>query len=748
MFKKKYPDLKKENKFFFFLIKIIIILLVLIILYGFYLFKKIQIRFQGDIWDLPAAVYSRIINLEPGISYNKYEIIQLLHAMQYRQVNKILFPGEYTVNNNTIDILRRPFIFPDQKEGSILVRLKFENNILLNITNINNKKELAIFRLEPQLISMIRLNNNEQRLVLPIKNFPNILIKILLETEDRYFYKHDGINLYSIGRAIIANFNARKTIQGGSTLTQQLVKNLFLTNKKTILRKINEIYMAFIIEFLYNKDKILELYLNEVYLGQIGDDQIHGFPLASIYYFGRPITELSIDQYALLIGMVKGASLYNPWKNPELAIKRRNTILKLLKSRNLINELKYKIFIMRSLGVQNKNIHLNPQPAFIQLIKKELINKLGNKKYNLSGAKIFTTLDIISQKSAEKAMKKEIIALKKKYMLSDLEGAIVSVDRLNGEIRAMVGGSKPQYSGFNRALNARRSIGSLIKPSIYLTALNDPENFNLNTIIPDKPISIKTGNKKIWKPKNFDRHFRGKVLLIDALIHSLNVPTVNIGLKIGLNKISHILTCLGIPEQTIKKNPAILLGSLNLTLIETAQMFQTISSGGNFSKLSSLRSILNINNEEIYHSYPSSFRTINAQSAYLTLYGMQEVVRKGTSRLLMKHFSQYNLAGKTGTTNDLKDSWFAGVDEKEVTVIWVGNDKNKPINLTGANGALYIYNQYLKNHTPAILKNIPPSHIIPIQIRNNGDFICKGKSDRIIPIWIKNINVLCNKKIN
>ncbi|HBM2773896.1 TPA: bifunctional glycosyl transferase/transpeptidase [Enterobacter hormaechei subsp. xiangfangensis] len=733
-----------KRGWFWLLLKLFIVFVVLIAIYGVYLDQKIRSRIDGKVWQLPAAVYGRMVNLEPDMSISKNEMVKLLQATQYRQVTKMTRPGEFTVQAKSIEMIRRPFDFPDSKEGQVRARLTFDGDRLETIENMDNDRQFGFFRLDPRLITMLSSANGEQRLFVARNGFPDLLVDTLLATEDRHFYEHDGISLYSIGRAVLANLTAGRTVQGASTLTQQLVKNLFLSSERSYWRKANEAYMAVLMDARYSKDRILELYMNEVYLGQSGDNEIRGFPLASLYYFGRPVEELSLDQQALLVGMVKGASIYNPWRNPKLALERRNLVLRLLQQQQVIDQELYDMLSARPLGVQPRGGVISPQPAFMQMVRQELQSKLGDKVKDLSGVKIFTTFDSVAQDAAEKAAVEGIPALKKQRKLSDLETAMVVVDRNTGEVRAMVGGAEPQYAGYNRAMQARRSIGSLAKPATYLTALSQPNLYRLNTWIADAPISLRQPNGQVWSPQNDDRQFSGQVMLVDALTRSMNVPTVNLGMALGLPAITDTWQKLGVPKDQLHPVPAMILGALNLTPIEVAQAFQTIASGGNRAPLSALRSVIAEDGSVLYQSFPQAERAVPAQAAYMTLWTMQQVVQRGTGRQLGAKYPGLHLAGKTGTTNNNVDTWFAGIDGREVVITWVGRDNNQPTKLYGASGAMSIYQRYLANQSPVPLNLVAPEDIVDMGVDSSGNFICGGDV-RTLPVWTTNPDALCQQ---
>lgn len=750
--KKKPTQKVKKNKnkkrslwrrFLSLLFKLFLVFVAVTVMYGIYLDQQIKERIDGNVWELPAAVYGQIIDLEPESEYSLSDVVTLLIGAQYRQQDtQATRPGEFIVSNDAVEIYRRPFTFPDGEEQAFRVRITFYDNRIDRITNLDTGRDFGLLKIDPKLITMMHSPNGEQRLFVPLKAFPDSLIKTLVATEDKRFYDHHGVSLYSIGRAIYVNLTTGRT-EGGSTLTQQTVKNLFLTNERSLSRKIREAYMAMILDARYSKERILELYLNEVYFGQAGSEEIHGFPLASLYYFGRPVNELTLDQQAVLVGMVKGASLYNPWTQPKQVLERRNVVLKLTEQQGIIDDELYNLLSQRPLSVLPKGGVISPQPAFMQVVRSELRKQLGDKADHLSGMKIFTTFDPVAQAAAEQSVTNEIEKLRKSTN-KDLQTAMVIVSRETGEIRAIIGSAEPRYPGYNRAWLTRRAIGSLAKPSTYLTALGQPDRFQLNTWLDDSPLSIKLDNGSYWQPKNYDRKFRDRVMLVDALALSLNVPTVNLGIALGLDATKNTLQALGVPSDRITNLPSRLLGALELTPLETAQMFQTIANNGQRSPLSILRYVLTDKGELVYQNYPKQIQTVSQQSAYLTTYAMQQVVESGTSRSLKRKYGSFNLAAKTGTSNDSRDSWFTGIDGKNVAVVWIGLDDHSPMKLTGATGALKIYSEYLQNNPPKRLSLPIPQNIYMLSIDNNGQWQCDDRSGRKLPVWTTNTQSLCN----
>ncbi|HFQ4860277.1 TPA: penicillin-binding protein 1B [Vibrio vulnificus] len=726
-------------------------LVAVLIFVGIYLDSVVKQRFEGQLFQLPTVVYARIQTLYAGENVSRPELQKELDILNYRKVSQPRYPGEYSSSSSKIELIRRPFEFVDGPEADRHVMLHFDASSLTRIQSLESKGDLGYLRLEPKMLGMLEKDTDEQRLFLRREQFPEIMVDALLVTEDRDFYQHDGVSPLAIARAMFVNLKAGRTVQGGSTLTQQLAKNLFLTQDRTLWRKVREAYIALILDYRYSKDRILEAYLNEVYLGQSGKQAIHGFGLASRYYFGQPIQELRIDQLAMLVGMVKGPSYYNPVRFPERTKERRDLVLRLMMQQNMLTASEYDQAASRPLDIQDVPRIASRQPAYFQQLSMELREKVGEAFQGETGLRVFTSLDPISQDKLEKAISKKVPELGK-VAGNELEAAAVAVDRTSGEIRAMVGGKRTGYDGFNRAINASRPIGSLVKPAVYLTALEQPEKYTLATTLQDTPLSLKGSKGSVWEPRNFDRQFRGDVPLYQALAKSLNVPTVRLGMQLGIDQVSDTLARLGVNRNEIRPVPSMFLGAFSLTPLEVAQMYQTLTNSGRKAPLTALRSVVDLEGHVLYQSLPKSSPAVNEQAAWLTTYAMKQGVAQGTGRYLQNQFAWAALAGKTGTSNDSRDSWFVGVDGREVTTIWLGRDDNQPTKLTGASGALRVYAEYLKQRTPEKLILPWPKEITTLgyQQKSDGELSLDCSSQFTLPVWDKQgeLKAQCEKSSN
>ncbi|ENK0808145.1 penicillin-binding protein 1B [Vibrio fluvialis] len=716
--------------------KVGLALAAVLIFTGIYLDSMIKQRFEGQLFELPTVVYARILTLEPGSDISIKQMRNELDVLNYRKVSQPRYAGEYSASSTRIELIRRPFEFADGPEPDRHAMLIFDDNGLNRIQSLEKRGDLGYLRIEPKMLGMLEKDTQEQRLFLRREQFPEVMIDALLTTEDRNFYQHDGVSPMAIARAMVANLKAGRTVQGGSTLTQQLAKNIFLSSDRTLWRKLREAYMALIIDYRYSKDRILEAYLNEVYLGQNGKEAVHGFGLASRLYFGQPLQELRIDQLALLVGMVKGPSYYNPMRYPERAKERRDLVLKLMMDQDILTAKQYEQAVTRPLDVQKQARIASRQPAYFQQLSIELKQKLGDAFKSDTGLRVFTSLDPVSQAKLEEAVENQVPILARTAG-NDLEAAAIAVDRHSGEIRAMVGGKRTGYDGFNRALNASRPIGSLVKPAVYLTALAQPEKYNLATTLMDKPITLQGSEGNVWTPRNFDRQFRGEVPLYLALAKSLNVPTVQLGMQLGIENVTKTLEKLGVSRDEIRPVPSMFLGSFSLTPYQVAQMFQTVTNSGKKAPLSALRSVLDLDGNVLYESIPKVSQAVDQQAAWLTTYAMKRGVLEGTGRYLNSQFGWAALAGKTGTSSDSRDSWFVGVDGREVTTIWLGRDDNQPTKLTGSSGALRVYADYLRYRIPEKLVLPWPQGISTVgfsQSRSGGlELDCNN--DFKLPVW-------------
>lgn len=739
-----HPWLRKLGGLVF---KMTLVVVAILLVIGIYLDTVVRNKMDGPIWDLPSVVYGRVLTLHPGQEITISDVRRELDVLQYHKVRSPQRMGEYSASSTRIELIRRPFKFVDDPQPQRHVMLTFAGTQLTSIVDVTTKQQLKTLKIEPKLLGMLGLTGNEQRIFMARDQFPPLLIDALLTTEDRDFYQHDGVSPLAILRAMVVNLKAGHTVQGGSTLTQQLAKNLFLSRERSLWRKVREAYIAVIIDHRYSKDRVLEAYLNEIYLGQNGAKEVHGFPLAARFYFGRPLEELRVDQLAMLVGMVKGPSQFNPWRHPERTLKRRDLVLMLLLKNNYLTGAEYEQAVSEPLGIQKTAKIASRQPAYFQQLQRELQQDVGDIYKSGKGLRIFSTLDPVSQQAAEKTIAAMVPRLNKKAGVK-VETAMVVVDRQYGAVRALIGGSRPGYAGFNRALDASRQIGSLAKPAVYLAALSQPQKFSLATTLNDQAIVLKGSKGTSWRPRNYDRKFRGQVPLYYALAHSLNVPTVNLGLKVGLSTVINTMAKLGVNRDEVPRLPSILLGSFSLSPFEVAQMFQSITNNGRKAPLYSLDAVVDSQGQVLYQHQSDIEQVVPEQAAWLTTYDMKKVVSQGTARFLQSKFSSAKLAGKTGTTDNNRDSWFAGADGREVGVVWVGRDDNTPVRLTGSSGALRVYADYLTRRQPLPLNIGWPPYITTVKYQRaaNGSLQLDCNGNVSLPAWDKNgdLKAKCN----
>jgi len=667
--------------------------IALMFIAGIYFDKKIERKLDGSTWTLPAQVYARPLLLSSSTKLSKQALIAELRLLNYRPVLDVQASGQFAVKNQQVLIYKRAFNFPDRYESEQLIAVNFSGDQILSISD-KNQQPISSVRLDPLLLERLASDDIEDRVFIPFEQIPDLLVNTLLLMEDRNFYHHQGISPVAIMRAFMVNFKAGQTLQGGSTLTQQLAKNLFLSRDRSLWRKFQEAYIAVLIDYKYTKDKILEAYLNEVYLAQNGSSGIYGVELASDYYFARPINELRIEQIALLVAIIKGPSYYNPHRNPERALKRRDLVLRKMLEYNLIGVGDYKYAVRGDLNLSARGaLNHRVNPAFVSLLRRELQANVSNNVRKRDGLFIFTSIDPFVQKNAEMAVAQGIKGLEKKGKLM-LQGAMVVSDRKHAEVLALVSGKEVKFSGFNRALDAKRPIGSLVKPVVYLTALE--EGFALGDMLNDKNIVLKNGSGQRWSPKNYDRKFRGEVSLEDALIHSLNVPTVNLGMQVGLNNVINSLYKMGVTEK-IKAYPSLVLGSVTLSPFQVAQLYQPITMSGVYQPLTIIRAIVSKEGRLLYQRPARRHKIFSEQAVTKLTDTLHKVTTEGTARSLTWRNRGEYFSGKTGTTNKLYDSWFVGFDAEQVVTTWVGRDDNKSAKLTGSSGALILFSDYMNN---------------------------------------------------
>ena len=687
-----------------------------------YLDIIIRVQFEGKRWALPAQVYGRPLELYAGSPLSPDAFHQELQQLGYRYVYRASEPGSFSQQDSEFRLYRRAFHFWDGAVPAQLLDVRFSDDVVQHVLDAKTGKELDIVRLEPPRVGGIYPTHREDRVLVKLAEVPPLLPQGLVAVEDRDFYHHHGVAPRAIARAVLANLKAGATVQGGSTLTQQLVKNFFLSNQRSLWRKANEAVMAVLLEWHYDKDEILEAYLNEIYLGQEKSRAIHGFGLASHFYFDRPIQNLSLPQIATLIALVRGPSYYDPDRHPQRLRERRDLILEIMAEQGVITSTQANQAKLSKLGIAKGQGGDTRYPAFMDLVRRQLQRDYRSEDLTSEGLRIFTTFDPRVQQAAEQALRRRVQLLDlQRGLQGQLQGAAIVTDTTSGEVLAVVGDRQPRYAGFNRALDAQRQIGSLIKPAVYLTALEQPDKYTLATPLNDTPIRLQAPDGTVWSPDNYDGESHGTVPLYYALVHSYNQATVRLGMDLGFERIADTLQRLGASRE-IPPYPSMLLGAVSFTPYEVAGLYQSLASGGFHTPLRVIREVMTADGERLRH-FPLDVQQV-VDPAYVTVLvsALHEVTQSGTARSLQQLLPEgLSVAGKTGTTNDLRDSWFAGFSGEHLAVVWLGRDDNQPIGLTGSSGALTVWADIL-SHIPTRPLSAPVADKVTYHWidRNNG----------------------------
>jgi penicillin-binding protein 1B len=657
-----------------------------------YLNFQVTSEFEGRKWDLPSRVYARPLELFPGVRLTRQDLERELELSGYQRSQQISRPGQYHVSGDTVEIHRRAFRFQDGAEKATRLRVRLRGEEVQAVSDVSSGRHVDLARIDPAEIASIYPLHKEDRTLVDIEDVPPLLVAGLQAVEDRQFKHHPGIDLRGISRAALANLRAGKAVQGGSTLTQQLVKNYFLTRDRTVVRKFNEAIMAILLELHYGKAEILEAYINEVFLGQQGAYAVHGFGQASLFYYDQPLQQLNPQQIALLIGLVKGASYYNPRRHPQRAKERRNQVLAAFAETGLMNPAEASQAAASALGVSGKPRSRGTRyPAFVDLVRRQLAQVYREDDLKTEGLHIFTTLSPHVQEKAQKAVTDGLRELESRGLSPSLQAAMVVADVTSGEVQALVGDRDASRAGFNRAIHARRQIGSVIKPLVYLQALEHSDEFNLMTRIEDEPVTLKQPDGSAWTPANYDGKSHGDVTLLEALTRSYNQATVRLGLKLGVKQLLDRIEQFGVSAE-IDAVPSVFLGAVELTPLEVTQIYQSLAAGGFSVPLRSVIAVQTADGDELVR-YPLRIMPQPRRAAISVLnYALTEVVGQGTAKKLPELLGkQITLAGKTGTTNDRRDSWYVGYTRNRIAVSWVGEDDNRPAGVTGSNAAMRLW---------------------------------------------------------
>ena len=665
--------------------------LLLFSCYALYLSISVIVAFEGRRWDIPARVYAAPLELYAGVTISPDELSAALDRTGYQRVDTPRDAGQYAAHPDRLVLWTRAFRHWDSEEPEQRAVIEFDSQGIASLRG-EWDETLPLLRLEPMRLGSLFAAHHEDRILVATDDIPPMLLDALKTIEDRRFDTHIGLDFRAIVRAAFVNIRHGGIRQGGSTLTQQLVKSYFLDGRRTFTRKFREAIMAVALEIRYDKDELLQAYVNEIYLGQQGSRAIHGFGLASEFYFSKPLSRLDLHEVALLVAIIKGPSYYDPRRHAERARERRDLVLATLADNGVIDPDAAQAASTRDLGIGNAGMLSRYQPAYMDLVRQQLAADFPLDELATEGLRIFTNLDPRVQMLLERELAAGLERLQPAGTANDvrLEGAAIVTRPQSGEVVAMVGGRDVEYDGFNRVLDASRPVGSLVKPVVYLAAMQTGE-YTLASRISDEPIEIELDNGDTWTPQNFDETSHGDVPLLRALADSYNQATVRLGMAVGIDAVAGQLEGLGLDRRP-DPNPSLLLGAIEMSPFEVAQVYNSLANGGFRMPLRAVRSVVDADGTPLVRYPLELLPAANPDAVQQVNHALVQVIERGTARTAKAVLPRDLVAaGKTGTSDDFRDSWFAGFTNDHLAVVWVGRDDNEPVGLTGSAGALSIW---------------------------------------------------------
>ena len=719
---------------------------------GGLLYRSLVSKFEGARWRLPSRVYSDSLLLYPGLDIARAGLLERLDRLGYRAVDRRPdSPGLFHRSGRVLEIFLRDFAYPSGHVDARCVRIRLDGGSIGEIRDLESGDELFTLEIEPELLAGLFSEIWEERTLVGIDEVPQHLVDAVVAIEDHRFFNHPGVDLIGVARAIRVNIGAGRVLQGGSTLTQQLVKNFYLTAEQSLWRKIVEAVMALMLEATYSKREILECYLNEIYLGQRGSQGIYGMGEAARFYFGKPVQRIELQESALLAALIRSPGGYSPHRNVAKIRGRRDLILDKMHASGSISSGEAAKARACPVEVGAFVPQHNEAPYFVDFLTRDLKDHFPASALTSQGMRIFTTLDLQAQRAAEQAVSKGLESLERTYPSlrkggragSSLDGCLVALQPQTGHVLAMVGGRDYRTSKFNRVTQALRQPGSVFKPFVFCAALQGSATqapFTPATLIEDAPLTVPDDSGP-WSPRNYDGRYRGKVTVRRALEESLNVPTVRLALAVGLDRISETAKSFGL-SRTDMVVPSLALGSVEATPLEMASAYSVFANGGVRAWPIAVKKVVDRYGNVLERRSMKVDRVTSPQVAHIITRILEGAVERGTGRGLARYGLAGGVAGKTGTTSDYQDAWFAGYTSDLLALVWIGFDRGGSLGITGAQGALPIWADFVLASGRATRRSgfMPPPGVVEIDIcPESGEMAASGCPDPLTETFLAGI---------